>query len=154
MKKIKLFTLIILGLVFGVQAQDSTKSIILSEVEAGNFHAKLSKDGNIDVFSVTVIDEDHSCVVDFCGITYNNKQKDFKQNIKILNNNLKDILTTLNKDIENCAVLKWESKGLKFTVYGIAPNVAYVCIDGHGHGILSKDDIKKISNWIDGLVLK
>ena len=151
MKKIQIIALLVLGLVFGAQAQDSDKAIVLSEVEAGNINAKLSKDGKTEVFSVTVIDEDHSCVVDFCGFSYNNKDKDYKQDIKTLNSNLKAILTTLDGDIESCAVLKWESKGIKFTVYGIAPNVAYICVDGHGHGILSKENVKTVSNWIDGL---
>jgi len=150
MKKVQFIALIILGLVFGVQAQESNKAIVLSEVSAGNINAKLSKDGGTDVFSITVIDEDHSCVVDFCGFTYSNKDKSYKGNVEKLNSNLKAIYATLG-DVEKCAVLKWESKGIKFTVYGIAPNVAYVCVDGHGHGILSKASILKFSTWIDGL---
>lgn len=150
MKKIQIISLLILGLVFGVQAQNSDKNIILSEVDAGNISMKLSKDGSSEVFSVVVKDEDHSCVVDYCGFTYSNKDKSYKGNIKLLNNNLKTILSTLG-DVEKCAVLKWEGEGIKFTVYGIAPNVAYICVDGHGHGIMSKNDVKKVSTWIDSL---
>ncbi len=155
MKKIQFIALIILGLVFGVQAQKQVpqKSIILSEVKASNVNMKLSKDGNTEVFGITVIDEDHSCVVDLCGITYSNRDKTYKEDIKILKNNLKEINATLG-NVEKCAVLKWESKGIKFTVYGIAPNVAYICVDGHGHGIMSKDDVKKVYTWIEGLDIK
>jgi len=153
MKKIQFIALIILGMVFGVQAQVSDDTIVLSEVEAGNVHMKLLKDGNSEVFSITVIDEDHSCVVDFCGFVYNNKEKTYKENIESLNRSLKAIAATLG-DVERCAVLKWENEGIKFTVYGIAPNVAYICVDGHGHGILSKEDIVKLSAWVDGLKIK
>ena len=150
MKKVQFIALIILGLVFGVQAQESDKAIVLSEVDAGSINAKLSKDGATDVFSITLMDEDHSCVVDFCGFTYNNKDKSYKEDIASLSSNLKAVYATLG-DVEDCAVLKWESKGVKFTVYGIAPNVAYICVDDHGHGILSKKNVLKFSTWIDGL---
>jgi hypothetical protein len=153
MKKVQLIALMILGLVFGVQAQVSDDIIVLSEVEAGNVNMKLSNDGKSEVFSITVIDEDHSCVVDFCGYVYNNKEKTYKENIEGLNRSLKAIDTTLG-NVEKCAVLKWENEGIKFTVYGIAPNVAYICVDGHGHGILSKENIEKLSTWIDGLTIK
>ena len=158
MKKIQLIALIILGLVFGVQAQkhvkDADNTIILSEIESGNLSAKLSKDGKMEVFSITVMDEDHSCVTDFCGFSYNSKDKTYIENIKSLNNNLKAVLVTISGDVENCAVLKWESEGIKFTVYGIAPKIAYICVDGHGHGILSKKDMEVLSAWIDELEIK
>lgn len=154
MKKVQYFTLILIGLVLGLQsqtqAQETDKSIILSELETGCVHMKLSKDGKNEVFGVTVIDEDHSCVVDFCGFTYNNEDKSYKEDVSVLNNNLKEIYSKLG-NVEKCAVLKWDSKGIKFTVYGIAPNVAYICVDGHGHGILSKEDVKKAYTWIDDL---
>lgn len=154
MKKIKLIALLLLVIVFGVQAQHSNKEIILSDVVAGSIHGKLSKDGKAEVFSITVVDEDHSCVVDFCGFSYNNKNKTYKHNIEVLNNNIKEVLSTLDGEIESCAVLKYEGKGIKFTVYGIAPTVAYICVDGHGHGILSKEDLKAVTNWIDSLKIK
>ena len=156
MKKIQFIALIILGLVFGAQAQvkEADNAIILSKIESGNLSAKLSKDGKVEVFSVTIMDEDHSCVTDFCGFSYNSKDKKYVENIKSLNSNLKEVLKTISGDVENCAVLKWESEGIKFTVYGIAPKIAYICVDGHGHGILSKKDVEKLSNWIDGLEVK
>ena len=154
MKKIQLIALLVLGLVFGVQAQNSNNSITLSEVQAGNVTLKLSKDAKVEVFSIIVVDEDHSCVADLCGFSYDNKHKSYKHNISTLSNNLKEIYKTLGNVKKQCDILKWETEGIKFTVYGIAPNVAYICVDGHGHGIMSKDDVKKVSDWIETLDIK
>ncbi len=154
MRKVSLIALVILGMVFGVQAQNSDNSITLSEVQAGNVTLKLSKNGKLEVFSIVVEDEDHSCVADFCGFSYNNKNKSYKHNITTLSNNLKEVYKTLGHVEKQCDVLKWETEGIKFTVYGIAPNVAYICVDGHGHGIMSKEDVKKVSDWIETLDIK
>lgn len=139
-----------LGFSFSLQAQNSKNEILVSEVAIENITAKLTEDNGKKLFQITVKDEDHSCVVDYCGIYYSEKDKDYSKNIETLSNNLKDIYKTLG-DVEKCAVLKWEGKDIKFTVYGIAPDVAYICVDGHGHGTISKEGVKMLYSWMDSL---
>jgi len=153
MKKILFSLFLITGSLVAIHAQTTENSKLISEIITGNVGAKLSiSDGN-EVFFISVKDEDHSCVVDICGIYYSETEETYEENILSLGRNLKEIYNTLGK-VEDCAVLKWNNVGVKFTVYGIAPNVAYVCIDDHGHAILSKKDIEKLYKWIDSLEKK
>jgi hypothetical protein len=150
MKNLLLLIVSVLGPFINLSAQDYNNEKIVSEIIIDNIDAKLTINDGTDLFHITIKDEDHSCVADICGVCYSEEDKDFKQNIKVLRNNLVDIYHSIG-NLKNCDIKKWENEGIKFTVYGIAPDIAYICIDGHGHGTISKDGVKKFYTWIDTL---
>jgi hypothetical protein len=152
MKKVLIIIMLFVGAHTTSHAQTNTENDkLISEVHAGLVSMKLTTTDGHENFHITVKDEDHSCVVEFCGIFYSDKKESYTRSIEELSNILKEINKTIDSEIEKCAVIKWSGTDIKFTVYGIAPDVAYVCIDEHGHAILSHSQVKILYTWIDNL---